>query len=223
MISVEINNDFFNEAGTQVLFILMILVIWFTLVYLSLRNHGWRRTLRYFLPMIIASLFLEAYAVANGRYSYPDYLVYVYVNVLNASVPLIILLGWSVNLFLFLSLSEYIVSLIYSKMNHLRILLVALSTGLTGVCLDLLEDPVAHHNNWWVWVNKSSSITLHGVPLSNFIDWFLILFFMSLTTLLIDHSRLSENRKVLLSIISVSYTGAVIFVFHYILIELTLL
>jgi hypothetical protein len=44
--------------------------------------------------------------------------------------------------------------------------------------------------------------------------WFVLIFYMTLATLLIERSRFSENRKVLLSLASVSITGIIIFVTH---------
>ncbi|MEM0493089.1 MAG: carotenoid biosynthesis protein [Candidatus Thermoplasmatota archaeon] len=218
MISIEINSNPFTQSETLPIFTIMITTIWLIITLTSLYTYGWRKTFRYLVPIMIASLFLEASAIANGRYHYPDYLIYI--NLLGANVPFIILLGWSVNLFIFTKLSEYTITLIYNKINHIHTLLVASYTGVIGVCIDLLEDPIAHHNKWWIWTGEPLNMNIYGVPLSNFLDWFLILFFMSLTTLLIDQAKISENKKLILSIISVSYTGAIIFISHYLLVEL---
>jgi uncharacterized membrane protein len=162
--------------------------------------------------MMITALFLEAAAVASGRYSYPGYLITL--SVVGGSVPIIILVGWSANLFLFLKMSEQAVIRLYKKQNFLRILMISIGAGLFGVCLDLLEDPLAHHNNWWIWTESTTGATFYGVPFSNFLDWFIILFSMALATQLIERSGYSEPRKLLISLVSVSYIGVAIYATH---------
>ena len=201
-----------SNAEFLALFIVTVLILWIVLVLYSLRYYGPKKTIRYVVPMMIAALFLEAAAVASGRYSYPGYLVYI--SIIGGSVPLIILMGWSVNLFLFLKLSEQTVLQLYKKRNLVSVVVIALVTGLFGVCLDVLEDPLAHHNQWWVWTESSTMAGFFGVPWSNFADWFLILFYMALATQLIERSGLSENRKLIISILSVSFIGLAIYASH---------
>jgi uncharacterized membrane protein len=198
-------------SASLLLFIITMAVLWVVLVVLSLRKNKIKKTVRFFVPMIIASLFLEAAAVASGRYHYPGYVLYI--SVIGGSVPLIILLGWSTNLYLMLAMSQYSLKRYFIDNPVLRIVLISGVAGLFGILIDLLEDPIAHHNNWWVWT-QSSALSFSGVPLSNFIDWFIILFFMSFGMQLIDRSRYSENIKLVISIISVSYIGAAIFFIH---------
>ena len=159
-----------------------------------------------------AALFIEAAGVASGRFSYPSYLLYF--SVLGGSVPLIILLGWSSNLYLFLNMSKTFVTKIYHYQNRVQILLISMVSGIFGICLDLLEDPLAHHNNWWIWTESTGGITIFAVPFSNYMDWFLILFFMALTTLLIDRSNYDENRKLILSLTALPITFLAIYGTH---------
>jgi len=190
----------------------MISALFVVLLWWSIRKCGWKKTFRLFVPMFIAALFLEAAAVSSGRYTYSGYAVYL--SLLGGSVPLIILLGWNVNLVLFLGLGEYVVNTWKSLHLYLRFILVSLIAGIFGVCLDLLEDPIAQSNHWWVWSAHPTTTSLFNVPLSNFVDWFLILFFMTLATQFIEQSSVTENRKLFLAIFSVSYVGALIFLVH---------
>ncbi|MEM0467169.1 MAG: carotenoid biosynthesis protein [Candidatus Thermoplasmatota archaeon] len=212
---VEINTTA-HISITMLFFMSTITIIWILLVFFSWKKNGWKKTVRYFLPMMGAALFIEASAVANGRYLYPNY--YIYLSVIGGSVPLIILLGWSTNLFLFLSLAKHLVASVFSKITLLRIILISGLTGCIGVCLDLLEDPIAHCNHWWVWTEQTPFVSFFGVPVTNFFDWFIILFFMALATQLIDHASISENRKLLISFLSISYVGVAIYVTHSVLI-----
>ena len=171
-----------------------------------------KRQLCIFLPMIIASLFIESAGVASGRYYYPGYILYL--SVVGGGVPLSIILAWSANLFLFVNMGKHIVYRVYKKKNYYQIMLISIIAGSFAVCLDLLEDPLAHHNNWWVWQDSLVGIKFYGVPLLNFIGWFVLISFMTFATILIERSKFSENRKVLISISSVSITGVIIFITH---------
>ena len=218
MFFIEINQNFGEQTRLLAPFIGVIALAWILLVYYSYKKYGTKRTLIYFLPIIIATLIIESAGVAGGRYYYPGYIVYL--SVVGGAVPLIIILAWSVNLFLFMNLGKLFMSKIYQKRNTLQIAFISLSAGVFGVCLDLLEDPLAHYNNWWIWETSLQGIKYFNVPILNFIGWFILIFFMSCATLLIDRSKYSENRKVLLSISSVSITGTVIFVVHGLILRL---
>ena len=212
MIYAEINQNLGEQTQLLFPFVATIIIAWLALVFFSYKRYGWKRTIIYFLPMIIASLFIESAGVASGRYYYPGY--FLYLSVVNGGVPLSIILAWSVNLFLFLHIGKYLVSKVYKKYNYYQIILISLFAGIIGVCLDLLEDPIAHHNNWWVWESSLTGVKFFEVPLINFVGWFYLIFFMSIATILIERSSFSDNRKVLISISSISITGIIIFLTH---------
>ena len=142
------------------------------------------------------------------------------ISIVGGAAPLSIALAWGVNLFLFLKMGKHFISKIYIKQNYRQIIMISAVAGVFGVCLDLLEDPIAHHNNWWIWQGTVQGIKFFEVPISNFLGWFMLIFFMSIATLLIERSRFSENRKVLLSISSLSITGVVIFLVHGVILRL---
>ncbi len=217
MFFIEINQNFGEQTRLLAPFIAVIAIAWLFLVYYSYRKYGTKKTIVYFLPIIIATLFMESAGVAGGRYYYPGY--FVYISVVGGAVPLIIILAWSVNLFLFMNLGKYFISKLYQRQNYLQILFISLAAGLFGVCLDLLEDPIAHYNNWWIWESSLKGIKFFEVPILNFIGWFILVFFMSIATLLLERSRFSENRKVLLSISSLAITGSVIFIVHGVIVK----
>jgi uncharacterized membrane protein len=218
MFFIEINQNFGENTRLLAPFIAVIAIAWVFLVYYSYKKYGTKKTIVYFLPIIIATLVIESAGVAGGRYYYPGYLVYL--SVVGGAVPLIIILAWSANLFLFLNLGRYFISKLYQKQNYVQIIFISLAAGLFGVCLDLLEDPIAHYNNWWIWETSLKGIKFFNVPILNFIGWFVLVFFMATATLLIERSRFSENRKVLLSISSLAITGSAIFIVHALIVRL---
>jgi putative membrane protein len=215
---IEINLNFGENTSLLAPFIAMITIVWVFLVYYSHKKYGTKKTIMYFLPIIIATLLIESAGVAGGRYYYPGYIIYL--SVVGGAVPLIIILAWSVNLFLFMHMGKYFILKVYQKQNYKQIILISLAAGVFGVCLDLLEDPIAHYNNWWIWDTSLNGIKFFNVPILNFIGWFVLIFFISVATLFIERSRFSENRKVLLSISSLSITGSLIFIFHALIVRL---
>src|SRR4030042_1059494 len=218
MAFIEINQNFGEQTQLLAPFIAVIAIAWVVLVYYSYKKYGTKNTIVYFLPIIIATLLIESAGVAGGRYYYPGYILYL--SVVGGAVPLIIILAWSVNLFLFMNLGKYFISKMYQKQNYMQIIFISLSAGVFGVCLDLLEDPIAHYNNWWIWETSLKGIKFFEVPILNFIGWFVLIFFMCCATLLIVRSRFSENRKVLLSFSSLAITGSLIFIVHGLIVKL---
>jgi uncharacterized membrane protein len=216
---IEINQNFGEQTEFLYLFIITALIVWLTLVIFSLKKHGIKKTTRYFLPMIVAALVIESAGVAAGRYYYPGY--FLYLSAVGGGVPLIIVLAWSANLVLFLNMGKQVVLRFYKKRNISQIIIISAMAGLFAVCLDLLEDPLAHHNNWWIWKESLTGIKFYGVPFINFVGWFILIFYMSLATLLIERSDYSENRKLLISVFSISITGVVIFITQGLLLRLS--
>ncbi len=206
-------NPHFGE-GTQLLapFVVLCAVLWLVFLYYSYKRFGVHKTLIYFLPIILTTMFIESAGVAGGRYYYNGYLIYI--SAVGGAVPLSIIVAWSVNFFLFMNIGKHVVYNLYEKTNRLQIILVSLITGASGVCLDLLEDPIAHHNHWWIWKGSLTGLKYYDVPVLNFIGWFLLLFFITFATISIERSRFSDNRKVLLAIFSLAITGSVIFLVH---------
>jgi uncharacterized membrane protein len=218
MFFIEINQNFGEHTRLLAPFIGIITIVWLFFIYYSHKKYGTKKTIMYFLPIIIATLFIESAGVASGRYYYSGYIIYL--SVVGGAVPLIIILAWSVNLFLCMNMGKHFISKIYQKRNYLQIIFISTTAGLFGVCLDLLEDPIAHYNSWWIWEISLNGIKFFEVPILNFIGWFVLIFFMSIATVLIERSRFSENRKVLLSITSISITGTIIFVIHGLIVRL---
>lgn len=214
MAIIEFDMNYSEQPAFLFFFIITVLAVWLILFVFSLKIHGFKKTIRYFFPMIFISLFLETSALSKGNFYYPGY--FMYISILGGSVPIIILLGWSVNLFLFTNIGEHVISKFYNKKNFIQIVIISLIAGLFALLLDLLQDPIAHHNGWWVWNKSMAFVKFFDVPLSNFMGWFLIISGMCLLTLIIDRSAFSENRKLAISfsIIPIVFIPIVIY-FNY--------
>lgn len=195
---IEINSNFQFGFESLHIFISMVFIVWLILLIYSLKIYGVKKTIRYFVPITIAGIIGELCTMQNTGYYYPDYLFYI--TALGGSVPITIGLGWSVNLFLCLHLGKDVATRLYKKRNFKQIFYISVLAGFFGICLDLLEDPLAHHVGWWVWPYSSQKIYLFNVPLTNYAGWFATIAGMTLLTLIIDRSNFSENRKLLLNL-----------------------
>lgn len=195
---IEINPNFNPGFNSLHIFILMVSIVWLILLVYSLKIYGIKKSIRYFVPITIAGIIGELCTMVNTGYHYPGYLFYI--TALGGSVPVIIGLGWSVNLFLCLHLGKDVGSRFFKKQNFKQIFYISIFAGLFGVCLDLLEDPLAHHNIWWVWPQSAQKIYLFNVPLTNYVGWFLVIGGMTMLTLMIDRSHFSENRKLIINL-----------------------
>ncbi|CQR48390.1 hypothetical protein BN1058_02758 [Paraliobacillus sp. PM-2] len=132
----------------------------FCLVELTIKqtNYSFRYVLALFIVCVV-TFSIEAWSVATG---YP-FGSYQYSSILGPKVlgvPITISLAW-VGVLLN---SLYVAN---QKSKHMR----ALETGIWIVVLDLILDPVAEASMFWEW---NGSGAYFGIPLSNFITWFII-------------------------------------------------
>lgn len=114
---------------------------------------------------------VELLAVGLGRYSYPDWLLYFPPR--PAWVPLGVGLGWAALLPCVMRLSERILGS-SAKRLHLAALDGAMAVG-----LDLVLDPAVSGEplRMWLWAGEGMvpyRRWLLGVPVFNFVGWFLL-------------------------------------------------
>ncbi|MDP7078772.1 MAG: carotenoid biosynthesis protein [Candidatus Undinarchaeales archaeon] len=150
------------EATLHSLFIYGLIPLVFLLAVLSsLRTYGRNATIRTFLTMAVAGLLMEGLTMRlfashtyNGIFPVPI-----------GDVPLVIVLGWVVIIFI----SHEIVQAMQIPRSTVGFLMM----GALAVNIDLMLDPLAEAVGLWHW-NIANSF--YGVPLGNFLGWFLIVF-----------------------------------------------
>ena len=162
-------DPFIAEVGTV---LLAVLACW-----AGYKVYG-RNPVVYFLAgAIVWTSLIENFGVAEGTYTY-----YTHVGLLGSGypgfflwvglVPFWIEAGWIAVVFtLFILFHEVL-------LKDKSPLLQALFTGLLAVNMDLVIDPVAVANNLWSWTERS--IYLLGVPIDNWVGWFVIVFFFDM-------------------------------------------
>jgi hypothetical protein len=137
----------------------------------SRRTHGAARTGRELLFGFAVSQTVELMAVAMGRYRYPDWLIYFPPR--PAWVPLAIGLGWAALLPAVMALSDKLIG------RHRRRWQLALLDGALAVAFDLVLDPMVSGPPLQMWIWRGDGMTPYrwwvlGVPLFNFVGWFVL-------------------------------------------------
>lgn len=144
------------------------------LVFYGLKiRYGWMVALFFLLGSVAWTTPLETLGISTGSYTYsafagtvfPGYRGYlVWIGI----VPLWIEMGWFI-----VSASSF---MIFHELlvPRSRTLAAALFAGLFAVDMDLMIDPIASSNKLWVWIGPSMS--LMGIPLYNYVGWFLMIF-----------------------------------------------
>ena len=146
-------------------FIILVIILALVLLYHSYRFRGLTNTLCIAIVSGGIGSLVEFLGVSSGGYHYGS-----------LPITLVILLtgfGWIANVLLALHLSIVILGFNYqSELDTMRALMLSLVTGLVGVTYDLFTDPVATAIGLWSW--RTSGVWF-GVPIENFLGWFLIL------------------------------------------------
>ena len=145
--------------------------------YAGAKRFGIMRTTIFFLGSVLWTGPLENFAVLRGAYTYygyagkllphyPGYLMWV------GLLPFWIVLGWFV-----FAMSGFLIfhDVLLSKK---RAVVQACASALFAVNIDLMMDPVASSNSLWIWL--TGSFKIFGVPLFNFVGWFLLIFIYDL-------------------------------------------
>lgn len=142
--------------------------------YAAGKRYGTFKAGVFLAGAIVWTAIIENLSAIAGEYTYyhysnllapqyPGYLFWV------GEVPLWILLGWFV-----LAMSGFVIFHEVLLPDRSAVIQAAAS-GLLAVNVDLMLDPAASSNGLWVWL--SGSFLYLGVPLINFLGWFLLIFF----------------------------------------------
>lgn len=109
----------------------------------------------------LSTFFIEVLSVETG-FPFGDYDYYSTLGPRILGVPFTIALAWVGVLLNALLLSS-------QQNKWLR----ALETGFWIVIMDLILDPVAVFEHYWVW-SQPGSFSYFGIPITNFISWFIV-------------------------------------------------
>lgn len=159
---------------------ILIFVVWHAVL-----TKGWKRSVFIFGLSFITAFIAEAlgvnFGLVFGRYYYTPAL-----GVSLFGVPLLAALAWEPIIYAAFCLSDMLAAHGDSPTHVLKrntsMLWGAAVGALATTAWDMMIDPIAVSQGWWVWVNGGPYIPYiaHGVPITNFMGWLLVAFVINL-------------------------------------------
>jgi putative membrane protein len=116
-------------------------------------------------------------------------------------VPLTTVISWMVILYISYTVSDIVIKSGSKKPNFKRdhfvyaltiTVLLAVISGLVAANLDMIIDPVVVTTQGWIWIGGGP---YYGIPLSNFVGWFLIAFSATLIFRLIESLQKEDSTE----------------------------
>ncbi len=159
---------------------LLVFVIWHALL-----TKGWKRSLLMFGLSFIVAFTAEAlgvnFGLVFGRYYYTPAL-----GISIFGVPLLAALAWEPIVYAAFCLSDLLANRVVERTRatpgHPSILWIAAIGALATTAWDMMIDPIAVSQGWWVWVGGGPYVpyVANGVPVSNFLGWLLVAFVINI-------------------------------------------
>ncbi len=156
------------------------------------RKGGLALALQFFIPLAIIGHLVDAYVMSQGKLTYADTFVLTLTG-----VPVAASLTWGGITYTLFHLSKQFLKAI--KLNPLaeKAWLAPLLSAVSAVTLDFIIEVMASSFGLWHWSNEPS---VYGIPMRNFIGWFLIIFLYTLTFQELTERRGSNIKSFLLMI-----------------------
>lgn len=147
-------------------------------------QFGWKKILVFMATCLTITLAFESIGVATGKI----YGGYHYSNTLGPKflglVPYIIPLAWFMMIYPALVMAQHLAR--SSRLRKWKMPVVAAMGGFMMTAWDLVMDPVMVSAGHWVWDGPASSRFFFGIPIQNFLGWwvtsvviFLVFFFIT--------------------------------------------
>jgi uncharacterized membrane protein len=158
----------------------LVFVVWHAVL-----TKGWKRSLFMFSLSLLVAYAAEAlgvnFGLVFGHYYYTPAL-----GISLFGVPLLAALAWEPIVYAAFWMSDLLVSGGASSFPHLFTkyspFWAAAIGALATTAWDMMIDPIAVSQGWWVWVNGGSYVPYlaNGVPITNFLGWLLVAFVINL-------------------------------------------
>ncbi len=154
----------------------MIFVVWHAIL-----TKGWKRSLLMFSLSFIVAFTAEALGVNFGLVFGP----YHYTRALGISilgVPLLAALAWEPIVYAAFCISDMLANrgdLTQRPATRVSSMLwLAAIAALATTAWDLMIDPIAVSQGWWVWTNGGAYVpyVANGVPITNYLGWLFVAF-----------------------------------------------
>jgi putative membrane protein len=181
--------------------LLLIFTVWH-----SVLTKGWRRSLFMFLLSFLVAFTAEAlgvnFGLIFGRYYYTQAL-----GVQVFGVPILAALAWEPIVYAAFSITDILAPLLVDHTDSWlkrfpAYVWMAIVGALATTAWDMMIDPVAVSQRWWVWQDGGAYLPYlsNGVPIQNFIGWLGVAFVINLIYRLIADAIPSPRHSLELSI-----------------------
>jgi uncharacterized membrane protein len=158
----------------------LIFVVWHAVL-----TKGWKRSLLMLISSFVIAFTAEAlgvnFGLVFGRYYYTSQLGFSLFG-----VPLLAALAWEPIVYAAFCLSD----MLASRGESLSVTILRQTSPMWGAAVaalattawDMMIDPIAVSQGWWVWVNGGPYVPYvsNGVPITNFLGWLLVAFIINL-------------------------------------------
>jgi putative membrane protein len=173
-----------TEHGNNLLRIGVLLFVLQLLVFIgwcSILINGWATSIAAFILTFLIAFTAEALGVNTGiifgNYYYPDIL-----GPQVFGVPVLVALAWEPILFASFYMTDILVPVNERNNGFWKRMLIWLGLAVIGAVAttawDMMMDPFAVSKGWWVWRDGGpyTPYIESGVPVSNFVGWFITAF-----------------------------------------------
>ena len=174
---------------------LLVFVVWHAVI-----TKGWQRSLLMFASSFLLAFTAEALGVnfgwIFGRYYYTEVLGFQIFG-----VPLLAALAWEPIIYAAYLMSDLLSPIVSTLPQITRqrptAVWMALIGALATTAWDMMIDPIAVSQGWWVWVDGGAYVpyVANGVPVQNFLGWLGVAFVINLIYRVIADGKPQEHRS----------------------------
>lgn len=176
-------------TSTQIVYEMLVYILAAVCIYHGFKKFGRWKTLLFFFGSFFYTGFEENIMIISGKiaptiipefpptyaFNYQNYVLWI------GAVPFVVFVAWFVIAYSSVHIAFYIFKSGIWKQAALG--------GLIAMEMDMLIDPVAVRYAWWGWFPEASqaiwilgdpNIGNLGIPISNFMGWFALIFFFAI-------------------------------------------
>ncbi len=181
--------------------VLLVFVVWH-----SILTKGWRCSLGMFLVSFLVAFTAEAlgvnFGLIFGNYYYTPAL-----GVQLFGVPFLAALAWEPIVYASFSITDILAPLLVDHADSWlkrfpSYLWMAVAGALATTAWDMMIDPIAVSQGWWVWEHGGNYLPYlaNGVPIQNFLGWLGVAFVINMIYRLVVDGEPILRRSLNLSI-----------------------
>lgn len=178
----------------------LVFIIWHAVL-----TKGWKHSLIMFGLSFVVAFSAEAlgvnFGLVFGHYYYSKLL-----GVSLFGVPFLAALAWEPIVYAAFCISDMLsprVASLPSLSKQIGLLLLIAAIGaLATTAWDMMIDPIAVSQGWWVWVGGGAYMpyVANGVPIQNFLGWLIVAFVINLIYRKVADGVAQPNRSATLTL-----------------------